>query len=238
MVCLDDRTAEDAPDARRQQAEELLAREDIAASVRRAARLGEGMPVPFGAAREAASALAVAERLRRFEKPGWEVLATDVHGLPWSESGRPLSHGTWGRHHKCGTIAKLGEGTVDCPSCGPEPGSRSHAARAGDPYLLYLVKTRKYQKFGVGDRRRVMTHVRGGAQVVQVLRAPFAHVILAENTLKERHREAIVRQPRRGMTGSFGQGTEVVPRRTLISLAEVLPGAEDVTATFPIAEHR
>jgi hypothetical protein len=98
-----------------------------------------------------------------------------------------------------------------------------------------LVKTGKYQKFGVGDRRRVMTHVRGGAEVVQVLRAPFAHVILAEKALKELHGGAVVRQARRGMIESFGQGTEVVRRRTAISLAEVLPGAEDVTATFPSA---
>jgi hypothetical protein len=66
-----------------------------------------------------------------------------------------------------------------------------------------------------------------------VLRAPFAYVILAEKALKALHGDAIVGQIRRGMTGSFGQGTEVVRQRTVISLAEVLPGAEDVTATFP-----
>ncbi|HEX7162538.1 MAG TPA: hypothetical protein VF223_15045 [Trebonia sp.] len=166
-------------------------------------------------------------------QPGTATAGTDVHGLPWADSGRPVSHGTWGRHQRCGTIAKLGEGALDCPSCGPEPGSHTHAARRDDPYLLYLVKTRKYQKFGVGDRRRVMTHLRGGAEVIQVLRAPFARVVLAEKTLKELHGDAVVSQVKRGMIESFGQGTEVVPHRTVITLAEVLPSAEDITATFP-----
>jgi hypothetical protein len=233
MVCLDGRTAESAPDGRWQQAREFLAEGDLAATLRRRLALGAAEPVPFRPAREAVSALVVAERLRRFERPGWEVLATDAHGLPWFDSRRAISHGTWGRHRRCGTVAKLGEGSLDCPSCGPQPGSRTHAARRDDPYLLYLVKTRKYQKFGVGDRRRVLTHVRGGAEVIQVLQAPFAHVILAEKALKELHGDAIVWQVRRGMIESFGRGTEVVRRQMAISLAEVLPGAEDVTATFP-----
>jgi hypothetical protein len=121
---------------------------------------------------------------------------------------------------------------MTCPACGPEPGSRTHEARRDDPYLLYMVRTRRWQKFGVGDQRRVKEHQRGGAEVIQVLRAPFAQVVLAEKALKERHRDVIVRRGRRGMITSFGQGTEVTRRRIPISLSEVLPDAEDITPTF------
>jgi hypothetical protein len=166
------------------------------------------------------------------DRPGWDVLATDVHGLPWYDSGRPHSHGTWGRHEKCGTIAKMTDGSLDCPSCGPEPGSRTHLARRDDPYLLYLVQTRKYQKFGVGNRHRIRTHIRSGAEVAQVLSGPFAHVILAEKALKDLHRDAIVRTVKRGMIESFGQGTEVVRRRSPVSLTQVMPDGQDVTHLF------
>jgi hypothetical protein len=182
--------------------------------------------------REAASAVAVAERMRRFERPGWEVLATDVHGLPWRDSGRPVSHGTWGRHLACGTVAKMADGALDCPACGPEPGSRTFAARQDEPYYLYLVRTRRYQKFGVGRRARVLAHLSGGAEVVHVLTGPFAEVIAAEKALKDTHRDVIVRRARRGMIESFGQGTEVVGRRVAVSLPGVLPQGEDVTAQF------
>jgi hypothetical protein len=181
--------------------------------------------------REAASTVAVAERLRRDSRPGWEALATDVHGLPWYESGKPYSHGTWGRHDKCGTVAKL-TGAFDCLVCGPEQGSRTFLARRDEPYLLYLVRTRKYQKFGVGDRKRVLAHVRGGAEVVQVLTAAFADVIIAEKELKDFHRDLIVRRVKRGMIKSFGQGTEVLGRNVAVGLADVLPDGKDVTHWF------
>lgn len=232
MICLDDRSVESAAAGDLRPVAELIASEELAGRVRQALGLADDAVVPFRVAREAASALVVTDRLRRMDRPGWDVLATDVHGLPWYDSGRPVSHGTWGRHRKCGTIAKMTEGALDCPACGPEPGSRTHRARRDDPYLLYLVRTRRYQKFGVGGQQRVRTHVRGGAQVVRVLSAPFAHVVLAEKALKDMHRDQIVHRVRRGMIESFGQGTEVVGRRTPIVLEDVLPDGEDVTHRF------
>jgi hypothetical protein len=185
------------------------------------------------AAVEASAALVLASALRRAERPGWEVLATDIHGLPWAGSKTGASsHGTWARHQACGTIAKLGHGSMDCPACGPAEGSRTHTARRDDPYLLYLVTYRRWQKFGIGDDRRVRTHQRGGAQVTQVLQAPFAQVVLAETTLKRRYRTQIAGRPKRGMISSFGQGTEVTRVKARISLADVLPTGEDVTQSF------
>jgi hypothetical protein len=119
-------------------------------------------------------------------------LAADVYGLPWKGIRADyLSHGTWPRHDACGMVAKLGLGAVDCPTCGPEPGSRTHHARRDDPYLLYLVCTKRWQKFGVGDQQRVRARVRGGAEVIQ---APFARIVLAERTLKQRHGDATPRR--------------------------------------------
>jgi hypothetical protein len=88
------------------------------------------------------------------------------------------------------------------------------------------------QKFGVGDQSRVRVHECGGAQVIQVFRAPFAQVIRAERALKQRHRDVTPRRVRRGMIVSFGQGTEVTRRRVMIDLREELPDGEDVTAWF------
>jgi hypothetical protein len=65
-----------------------------------------------------------------------------------------------------------------------------------------------------------------------VLRAPFARVIVAEKALKDVH--ITVRRVKRGMIESFGQGTEVVRRRTPVSLVEVLPDGEDVTYWSPV----
>ena len=185
------------------------------------------------AAVEASAALAVATVVRHAERPGWDILATDVHGLPWTGSKTgATSHGTWARHQACGTIAKLRPGSLDCPACGPAAGSRTHLGRRDDPYLLYLVVHRRWQKFGIGDHRRVRAHQRGGAQVIQVLRAPFAQVVLAETTLKHQHRAQTAGQAKRGMISSFGQGTEVTRRKTPISLTSVLPHGEDVTHWF------
>jgi hypothetical protein len=185
------------------------------------------------AAVEASAALVLATVVRRAERPGWDVVATDVHGLPWTGSRTAAtSHGTWATHLACGTIAGLRPGSIDCPVCGPAKGSRTHLARRDDPYLLYLVAQLGWQKFGVGDYRRVRSHQRDGAEVIQVLRAPFAHVVLAEAALKRMHRDQIAGRSRRGMLRSFGQGTEVTRRRTLISLTEVLPDGQDVTSWF------
>jgi hypothetical protein len=165
--------------------------------------------------------------------PGWIVLAADVYGLPWTGiRAADTSHGTWGRHDRCGTVANLRPGTVDCPTCGPEPGSRTHLARRDTPYLLYLVRIRRWQKFGVSDERRVRTHLRNGAEVIQVLKAPLEQVVLAETTLKRHHERKIPGPPRRGMSKSFGQGTEVTHRRTPHQPRRRPPRSKDVTSWF------
>jgi hypothetical protein len=185
------------------------------------------------AAVEASAALVLATAIRRAERPGWDIVATDVHGLPWTGSKTAAtSHGTWATHQACGTIARLRPGSIDCPACGPAKGSRTHLARRDDPYLLYLVEHRGWQKFGIGDYRRVRSHQRGGAEVIQVLRAPFAHVVLAETALKRLHRDQIAGRTRRAMITSFGQGTEVTRRSALVSLTDVLPDGQDVTYWF------
>ncbi len=115
---------------------------------------------------------------------------------------------------------------------GRQAGTRSGRLPELRTDLLYLVAHRKWQKFGVGDRRRVETHVRGGADVVQVLRAPFAQVVLAETALKRQYRQEIAGRVRRGMIASFGEATEVTRRKVPISLSNVLPGGEDVTDWF------
>jgi hypothetical protein len=146
---------------------------------------------------QATSCLTVAAALARFERPGWSVIAADVWGLPWRGiRTRTDSHGTWGRHDKCGTIALLRAGSVDCPACGPQPGSRTHRARSGDPYLLYQVTHKGLTKIGVGTEERVRTHQRNGATVVQVLRSSFTEVCLADRKLKTEHATQILEVPR------------------------------------------
>ena len=205
----------------------------LAGQARQFLGLAPGAEIPVRGGTETSSYLALAEELRRRDRPGWTIVATDVHGLPWMGMRAAYqSHGTWGRHDACGVVAKLRLGTTDCAKCGPEPGSRTHEGRRDEPCLLYLVGTRKWQKFGVGGQPRVREHMRGGAQVIQVLRAPFAQVILAEQTLKQRHRDVIPGPAANGMLASFGRGTEVTRRRVRISLADVLPDGEDVTSWF------
>jgi hypothetical protein len=233
-VCLDERSNGRFVTAA---AQEFMARLDDDSGLARQAQqflgLAPSAAVPLRGATEASSYLALAEELRRRDRPGWTTLATDMHGLPWHGMRTAYhSHGTWGRHDACGTVAKLRIGTVDCPKCGPGSGSRTHQARRDEPYLLYLVSTKKWQKFGVGDQSRVRAHERGGAQVIQVLRAPFAQVILAERALKQRHHDLTPRRVKRGMIVSFGQGTEVTRRRVMIDLRDELPGGEDVTSWF------
>jgi hypothetical protein len=195
--------------------------------------LAPDQEIPLHGAIESESYVTLADEMSRRNRPGWIVLAADVYGLPWTGArASDTSHGTWGRHDRCGTIANLRPGTVDCPTCGPEPGSRTHLTRRDTPYLLYLVRTSRWQKFGVGDERRVRTHLRNGAEVIQVLQAPFEQVVLAEATLKRHHQQKIADRPRRGMVRSFGQGTEVTHRRTPIDLTEVLPHGQDVTLRF------
>jgi len=122
-------------------------------------------------------------------------------------------------------------GSVDCPACGPQPGSRTHFARQDDPYLLYLVEASGLTKFGIGTEARVREHQRGGAVVIRVLRASFAEVVLAERALKIRYADQVVGHRTRKMPASFGQGTEVV-KGIAIDLPGVLPGALDATSRF------
>ena len=233
-TCLDERsTGPDVIEAGKVHLALLDGNLRLAAQARQFLRLKTAEAIPLRSAIEAASYVTLAEQLSRRDRPGWVILATDVHGLPWFGTRTAShSHGTWARHETCGTIAKLGPGTVDCPRCGPQPGSRTYQARRDDPYLLYLVRTRKWQKFGVGDERRVHTHMRGGAEVIQVLRGPFAQVILAERVLKQRFSDAIPGRTRRGMIASFGQGTEVTRRKVGVDLTTAFPGGEDVTSSF------
>lgn len=121
---------------------------------------------------------------------------------------------------------------MDCPACGPQPGSRTHRARQDEPYLLYHVTFNGLAKFGVGTEDRVRAHQRAGATVVQVLRSSFAEVVLAERALKTTHATQIVNKRTRKMPPTFGQGTEVIRHGDSVNLATVLTGAEDITHLF------
>lgn len=233
-VCLDERTDEELLEEASRACLALFSQDPILAL--RAGRnlmVERGQPITARVVVEATSSLTVASQLARYERPGWSVIATDIWGLPWNGvRSRPTSHGTWGRHDACGTVAKLTTGSLDCPSCGPQPGSRTHQARHGEPYLLYLVTIGRHVKFGVGTQDRVREHQRGGATVLQVLRATFAEVVFAERALKTAHIQEVVNKRTRKMPASFGQGTEVVGRKVKIDLRDILPGAEDVTSWF------
>jgi hypothetical protein len=233
-ICLDERSSESWLEGSRLACLDLFSQDPmLGLRVGRNLNVNRGQPITARAIIEATSVLTVATRLASFERSGWTVLATDIWGLPWHGiRSRPESHGTWGRHDACGAVTKLRTGSVDCPSCGPQPGSRTHRARRDDPYLLYLVTIKGLTKFGVGNPDRVRTHLRGGASVVQVLRAPFAEVVLAEQKLKTAHAAAIFGRRTRKMPQSFGLGTEVVSRRIPVDLAEVLPSGEDVTSSY------
>ena len=78
------------------------------ADLKRQARLLAAVPTrnTDRTAVEASAALVLATACRA-EPPGWDVLAADVHGLPWAGcKTASTSHGTWARHQACGTIAK------------------------------------------------------------------------------------------------------------------------------------
>jgi hypothetical protein len=234
-VCLDERSEDSRLETASRHCLEMFSADPLLGlRVGRNLNVDRGQPVTARVIVEATSCLTVATQLTRYERPGWTVIATDVWGLPWNGvRSRSVSHGTWGRHEECGTVAKLRSGSLDCPACGPQPGSRTHGARHDEPYFLYQVRTRKgLTKFGVGTADRVRAHQRGGATVVQVLRAPFAEVVLAERTLKTAHAADLLNKRTRRMPASFGQGTEVVGRRVVINLLDVLAGGEDVSAWF------
>ena len=116
--------------------------------------------------------------------------------------------------------------------CEPDPSSRTHAARADDPYLLYLVQFGALQKFGVGNDPRVLEHLRSGARLRQVLAGRHAEVVAAERLLKQSHRPASWELTHLEMPNSFGRGTEVVMSTTNIDLRDVLSNGEDVRRRF------
>ena len=68
----------------------------------------------------AIAALVLATAVRRAERPGWELLATDVHGLPWTGSKTAASsHEAWAKHQACGPS----------PSCTPAASTVRPAGR-------------------------------------------------------------------------------------------------------------
>ncbi|REH38128.1 hypothetical protein BCF44_114153 [Kutzneria buriramensis] len=200
--------------------------------VRQFLGLAAGAPVPLPGVAEFLAATVLETTLEVYRRPGWTVLAGDVCGLPWAGTRLlPSSHGTWGRHDVCGTVAKLGKGRAECRACPPEPDSRTHHARRDEPHLLYLVRYRRWHKFGRGGDSRVRAHLRAGARAVQVLTATHAEVVASENTLKRRfRRHAVLARPT--MPSTFGTGTEVLPARLPIDLGAVLPTGRDVTHRY------
>jgi hypothetical protein len=238
-VCLDERTR-DVPIWRigGNLLKELSNDGDARDEARQFLELGEREPITVRGAAEFCAARALEDELDKYKQPGWTVLAGDVHGLPWfGRRELASSHGTWGYHDACRTLQKMAQGALDCVTCGPEPGSRTHLARRDDPYLLYLVRYRNRQKFGVGDHRRVRAHQRRGAEVVHVLAARHADVMRAEAILKRRYRTHTMPPAIPDMPITFGSGTEVLPEHVLVDLTQVLADARDVTHRFTSPEN-
>lgn len=231
-VCLDDRTSEEWFDPTELDA--VLANPDWSDEVREFAGLDAGQQISQRDVHEYHAASYLDRVIDVRARPHWTVLAADVWGLPWVESARTTSHGTWAVHDACGTVQKLPTGRVECRVCPPEPDSRSNRARRDDPHLLYLVRNRGWKKFGRGYKGRVNTHLAEGAVVIQVIRARYEDVAEAESQLCAQHRSKL-RRRRRGLPKSFGTGTEVVPASTRIDLTEWLDG-DDVTHWFEGSE--
>ncbi|MFS8103888.1 hypothetical protein LFM09_42885 [Lentzea alba] len=122
------------------------------------------------------AATTVKIRLAKYFQPGWTVLATDVHGLPWTGfRWLTKSHGTWGRNTETGEVQLL------------------KRAR-GEETLLYLVRYGKVLKFGRGTADRVRGHVELGAVPVLVLKGAGQEVAVAKDRLKRLHRTEMVSQ--------------------------------------------
>lgn len=125
---------------------------------------------------ELIAATRVKIRLARYFQPGWTVLATDVHGLPWTGfRWLTKSHGTWGRRDETGEVHQV-------------------KRIRGEENLLYLVRYGKVLKFGRGSSERVGAHVGLGAVAVLVLAASGQEVAVAKDQLKRRHRHELVSQ--------------------------------------------
>ncbi|MDX3660596.1 hypothetical protein PV646_25105 [Streptomyces sp. ID05-26A] len=122
------------------------------------------------------AATTVKVRLAKYFRPGWTVLATDVHGLPWTGyRWLTRSHGTWGRDDETGEVRQL-------------------KRVRGETTLLYLVRYGQVLRFGRGGDDRVGGHVAQGAVPILVLRAPGEQVVVARDKLKRAHRGEMVSQ--------------------------------------------
>ncbi|MET9227679.1 hypothetical protein [Lentzea sp. NPDC003310] len=125
---------------------------------------------------ELIAATTVKIRLAKHFRPGVTVLATDVHGLPWTGyRWLTRSHGTWGRDDETGEVRQL-------------------KRVRGESGLLYLVRYGPVLKFGRGTEDRVGGHVAQGAVPVLVLSAPSQQVAVARDRLKRLHRSELVSQ--------------------------------------------
>jgi hypothetical protein len=228
MVCVDDRTVVEL--------DVKVARKSLPELVRVTGNVFEVKParVTAGQLSMVLNHLAAEERVDALRRPGWTVLATDVHGLPFYVSDDHLSHGTWAVHDICGAVAKITAARPECPACPPEPGSRTHRARAEEPHLLYLVRYLDLLKFGHGDVNRVRAHVRAGCRVIRVLRGSHAAVVSAELTLKRRYRDRVILADEWDLPLTFGTGSEVVEGRYRIDIRRFLTGddVQDVTDRF------
>lgn len=155
LVCLDERSVPD-PAVQR-----IAARLDLSGTWRENS--------------EFIAATTVKIRLAQYEQPGWTVLATDVHGLPWTGfRWLTKSHGTWGRDDDTGEVRQIRKP--------PRPEST----------LLFLVRYGKVLKFGRAHEDRVRAHVNQGAVPVLVLSGPAQDVAVAKDRLKRLHRGDLV----------------------------------------------
>ncbi|MDT7787012.1 MAG: hypothetical protein QOF58_5431 [Pseudonocardiales bacterium] len=122
------------------------------------------------------AATTVKIRLAKYFQPGWTVLATDMHGLPWTAfRWLTKSHGTWGSNAETGEVTQL-----------------KHSR--GEEDLLYLVRYGKVLKFGRGNAERVGGHLSQGAVPVLVLSGSRQDVTVARDRLKRLHRTEMVSQ--------------------------------------------
>ncbi|WP_132431852.1 hypothetical protein [Pseudonocardia endophytica] len=183
------------------------------------------------------SALDVEDELGFYDRAGWTLVAGNLKGLPWGWTDDPHSHGVWGRHDACGTLQNVRR-LAECAVCEPEPGSRTHRARADRQQLLYVVgfdhpELGPLLKYGHGDRERLKAHIAGGAEPVWVLQAPHHQVVAAERELRREHRSIAI-GPTTGLPSSFGRGREVVPASVDVALYAGLrdAGAQLVTSQF------
>lgn len=176
----------------------------------------------------------LAEHEERYARPTWTLQASDVRGMPWRDRDPSISHGTWAAHDVCGTVQKITLARAECRLCPPEPGSRTHRAKVGQPHYLYLVRYSDMLKFGHGDAIRVRAHLRAGCQLVQLLRGPHEQVVDAETRIRRTHKNWLIDPRGRKLPTTFGAGSEVVTSEVDIDISSFLDpyDATDVTSSF------